>query len=57
MVPKKNTTATKAPALNDSRFHNNNTSQSIKVSDDTGAEESNLLKAVTAMQFKTGDHY
>ena len=30
MVPKQNTTAKKAPTLKDSRFHNNNTSQSIK---------------------------
>ena len=30
MVPKQNTTAKKAPTLKDSRFHTNNTSQSIK---------------------------
>ena len=30
MVPKMNTTAKKAPTLKDSRFHSNNTSQSIK---------------------------
>ena len=30
MTPKNLTTAKKAPTLNDSRFHNNNTSQSIK---------------------------
>ena len=30
MVSMKNTTAKKAPTLKDSRFHSNNTSQSIK---------------------------